>query len=348
MSNEERRYNDSIFWVEVDRIIPNPYQPRKTFDEDALAGLAESIRQYGLLQPVVVTRKETERDNGIYVEYELISGERRVRAAKMVGVRQLPAIIRTHEDTDREKLELAIIENLQREDINPVDRARAFQQLAEEFELQHKEIGKRIGKSRMYVSNTIRILKLSEEMLNALSAGDISEGHTRPLLMLADKPDEQQVLFKEIVDKHMTVRESERIARRIAVDKARKKDLSPELLSMEREMTERLGTRVTIERTEKGGKVHIDFFSDEDLDVLRQSIMAARERAASGGSASWVNKLGPQTTPVHARSTTPLNTDGSHADMGEPAREPIRAPENAPAQEPQPEDDLYSVRNFTV
>ncbi len=156
---------DSIFWVEVDRIKPNPYQPRKTFDEAALASLAESIRQYGVLQPLTVTRKEIERPGeGIYVEYELIAGERRLRAAKLAGISAVPVVIRSAEDSNRMKLELAIIENLQREDLNPLDRAKAFRQLASEFGLQHKEIGQRVGKSREYVSNTLRILALPEEM----------------------------------------------------------------------------------------------------------------------------------------------------------------------------------------
>src|SRR5580698_981754 len=133
MPNTNGRY-DSIFWVEVDRIKPNPFQPRKNFDEAALASLAESIRQYGVLQPLTVTRKEIERPGeGIFVEYELIAGERRLRAAKIAGIAAVPVVIRTNEDSDRMKLELAIIENLQREDLNAVDRAIAFQRLVAEF-----------------------------------------------------------------------------------------------------------------------------------------------------------------------------------------------------------------------
>src|SRR5580692_11140034 len=168
---------DSIFWVEVDRIKPNPFQPRKTFDEAALASLAESIRSYGVLQPLTVTRKEIEKpDEGIAVEYELIAGERRLRASKLAGLREVPVVIRTAEDSDRVKLEIAIIENLQREDLNAVDRALAFQRLASEFGLKHLDIGKRVGKSREYVSNTLRILSLPKEMQEALSVGEISEG----------------------------------------------------------------------------------------------------------------------------------------------------------------------------
>src|SRR6267154_869210 len=201
MSEPQRNIRDSIFWVEVDRIKPNPYQPRKVFDEMALASLAESIRQYGVLQPLTVTRKETMMpEEGIRVEYELIAGERRLRASKIAGIREVPVVIRSGEDNDRVKLELAIIENLQREDLNAVDRALAFQQLVNQFKLTHADVGKKVGKSREYVSNSLRILLLPQEMQDALKNGDISEGHTRPLLMLMDRDAEQKTLFKDIVE----------------------------------------------------------------------------------------------------------------------------------------------------
>lgn len=262
-------YNNSIFWVEVDRISPNPYQPRRDFDDQKIASLADSIRQYGVLQPLTVTRKEVQRqDGGISVEYELIAGERRLRAAKLAGVPQVPVTIRANEETDKMKLELAIIENLQREDLNPIDRAKAFKQLVDEFNLKHVDVAKKVGKSREYVSNTLRLLGLPDEMQRALAVGTISEGHARPLLMLTDRAEERDVLFKEITEKKLTVRESERIARRIAVDRARKQDLPPELIGMEKKLSEGLGTRVQIEQRAQGGKVHIDFFSEEDLQRL--------------------------------------------------------------------------------
>ena len=181
-------YNDSIFWIEVDKIKPNPFQPRKEFNEAALQDLADSIRQYGVLQPLVVTRKEIQKaDGGLASEYELIAGERRLRASKIAGLAQVPVLIREGQETDMMKLELAIIENLQREDLNPIDRARAFDRLANEFGFKHAQIGEKIGKSREYVSNSLRLLTLPQEMQDALAGGQISEGHTRPLLMLVDK-----------------------------------------------------------------------------------------------------------------------------------------------------------------
>lgn len=271
----------AIFWIEVEKIRPNPFQPRKEFDQDKLRTLADSIRQYGVLQPLVVTRKEVEReDGGIAVEYELVAGERRWRASQMAGVSQIPAVIRDREDSDKLKLEMAIIENLQREDLNPVDRARAFQQLTEQFSLKHHEIAKRVGKSREYVSNTIRIAGLPEDMLQALVEGKINEGHTRPLLMLNDRPEEQLTFFQEIMVKKLTVREAESIARRIAYNKVRKHEtmVDPQIIEIEQQLTEKLGTRVRVERKDIGGKVTIDFFSNDDLSNILELLAAQREQ----------------------------------------------------------------------
>ncbi len=269
-------YNDAIFWIEVDKIKPNPYQPRRDFDEVQLKSLSDSIRQYGVLQALVVTRKEFEKpDGGIGVEYELVAGERRLRASKMAGLVQVPVLIRTTEDTDLMKLELAIIENIQREDLSPVDRARAFERLTKEFNLTHAEVGKKVGKSREYVSNTLRILMLSPEILQALSEGKITEGHTRPLMMLIDRPQEQETLFKEIIFKKLNVREAESIARHIAVERARK-PVDHELIELESQFKEKLGTRVRIEKKAgadtEGGRITIDFFNKEDLKALLQKL----------------------------------------------------------------------------
>ncbi len=281
MQPQSQYFNNSIFWIEIEKIVPNPYQPRRDFDPVALKDLSESIRMYGLLQPIVVTRNEIiKEDGGLAVQYELISGERRLRASKLAGLTQLPVIIRSGDDDNRVKLELAIIENLQREDLNAVDRARAFQQLSEEFGLKHVQIAMKVGKSREYVTNTIRLLALPEHMLQALSERKISEGHTRPLLMLADKPEEQEVLFKEILIKKITVREAERIARNVAVDRARRKETlekDSEMTEIEGKLNEALGTRVMIERREVGGKIVIDFFNNEDLHHLLQ-ILEGQEK----------------------------------------------------------------------
>ena len=331
-------YSDSIFWVEVDRIKPNPFQPRRTFDEAALLSLAESIRSYGVLQPLTVTRKEIERpDLGISVEYELIAGERRLRAAKLAGVTTVPVVIRNGEDDDRMKLELAIIENLQREDLNTVDRAKAFQRLVNEFGLKHGEVGKRVGKSREYVSNTLRILLLPQEMQDALSIGEISEGHTRPLLMLMDRAQEQHALFTEIITRRLTVRDSEQVARRIATERARKPDLTPALLLLERELTERLGTRVRIEKKDQGGKVLIDFFSVDDLAHIRA--MLNNEPKKEG--------IPPEAADIPAPASISAEPTLSVSEETLPPEPAPEAPKNSDAAAGQG-NDLYSIRNFTV
>jgi len=265
---------DSIFWVELDKVVPNPYQPRREFDEQKLKELAESIRMYGVLQPLTVTRRERTRDDGTFFsEYELIAGERRLRASKLAGLSQVPVIIRQGEQTEQEKLELAIIENLQREDLNAVDRALAFQQLTEVFHLTHAQVAAKMGRSREYVSNTLRILALPEYMLSSLRRGEMSEGHSRALLMLVDRPEEQDVLYREILLKKISVRESERISRKIATDRVRKRswqDSDPGLIELERKLTETLGTRVQIKKTDFGGTLSIDYFDPTDLDKIFQ------------------------------------------------------------------------------
>ncbi len=263
---------DAIFWVEVEKIVPNPFQPRREFDEDKLKELSESIRMYGILQPLTVTRKEIQREDGaFFTQYELIAGERRLRASRLAGMEQVPVIIRQGENSEQEKLELAIIENLQREDLNAVDRALAFRQLADVFDLPHSAVAKKVGRSREYVSNSIRLLGLPDYMLTSLRTADISEGHARTLLMLNDKPEQQDVIFREILLKKLSVREVERIVRKIAADKVRKKNWANTdavLIEIEREFTDTLGTRVQILKTDFGGKLTIDYFSDEDLQKL--------------------------------------------------------------------------------
>ena len=344
---------DSIFWIETEKIKPNPYQPRHEFDSGALRDLAESIRMYGVLQPLVVTRKEVAKpDGGFAVEYELISGERRLRAAKLVGIPTLPVIIRTDADDARIKLELAIIENLQREDLNVVDRARGFDRLAKEFHLKHIEIAAKIGKSREYVSNTLRVLTLPEEMLAALGEGKISEGHTRPLLMLVDRKDEQMTLFKEILVKHITVRESELIARKIAVDRARKpeRQFNPEILEFEKKIGESLGTRVHVEHRQNGGKIMIDFFSEDDL----KNILAAMTNMKTGAEKGTVSGEASSDALVRSADSAPTTRA---PELASPSTEispaldsdiPMddRTAEQKKADEES--DDLYSVKNFSL
>lgn len=320
-------YSNSIFWVDTDKVKPNPYQPRRDFEEARLQDLADSIKQYGVLQPLIVSRTEVEKaGGGLMTEYELIAGERRLRAAKIAGVSQIPVIIREG-DTALMKLELAIIENLQREDLNAVDRARAFFRLANEFKFTHNEIAKKMGRSREYVSNSLRILSLPEEILNALSQGQITEGHTRPILMLADHPQEQLVLFKEIVYKKITVREAERLARKIAYDRVRKKEFmpDPEITELEEEFQEKLGTRVHIEKKELGGQIKIDYFSTEDLrEILDLINKSSVEKKPDEMLENHINK-----SEASAENTEILD---------DRSKEEIK----------QDDTDLYNISNFSV
>ena len=323
---EQSFQNNAVFWVETDKIKPNPFQPRREFDPEKLKDLSDSIRAYGVLQPLVVTRKETTKDDGgIAVEYELLSGERRLRASKLIGLPQVPVLIRAGENSDREKLEISIIENLQREDLNAVERARAFKRLAEDFGFKHHEIGARVGKSRVYVSNTMRILDLPDTILDALSAGVINEGHTRPLLMLIDRPDEQMVLFKEITVKKITVREAEEAARKVAVERARKREfpVDPELVAIEGKLRDSLGTRVHIEKRETGGKILIDFFSNEDLLGIISLLESKEKRSPS-------DMLDKQIARMKAQDASTATT------------------QTATTEEPTEDETLYSVRNFSV
>ncbi|MBI3634092.1 MAG: ParB/RepB/Spo0J family partition protein [Candidatus Yonathbacteria bacterium] len=331
-------YQNSIFWIEIEKIKPNPFQPRKEFDELKLRDLADSIKQYGVLQPLVVTRHEREKpEGGLVVEYELIAGERRLRASKMSGLTQVPVLIRISEkgaeEDDQTKLELAIIENLQREDLNAVDRARAFDRLSREFNFKHAQIAQKVGKSREYVSNTIRILALPEEILTALAERRINEGHTRPLLMLGDRKEEQTTLFKEILFKKLNVREAERIARKIAVNKVRKQErgFDPEILELEQELTESLGTRVQIEKKEVGGKIVIDFFSNDDVRNFAKRLHAEMKASQKSGVTSVLPVEGSQE----------VNTPAEPGDLEEAGANPL---EEVISED----EDLYNIRNFSL
>lgn len=335
-------YSNSIFFVDVDKIVPNPYQPRREFDEAPLRDLSESIRQYGVLQPLTVSRIErVKEDGGLAVEYELIAGERRLRASKLAGVPQVPVIIRTG-DNSMAKLELSIIENLQREDLNAVERARAFLRFVDEFKFNHTDIGRKVGKSREYVANTLRLLQLPEEMLNALSAGKISEGHTRPLMMLNDRPEQQQVLFKEILFKKISVREAERISRRIATDKVRKKEyiIDPEILEIEHKLQETLGTRVHVEKRDVGGSVTIDFFSNDDLRTIVELVDASKEKNVGLNMMARYEASQASTQPVE------ITPEASALNQEETKLSDDRTKEEIKDDYEDP--DLYNINNFSL
>ena len=284
-----------------------------------------------MLQPLVVTSKDREKeDGGLQTVYELIAGERRLRASKLIGLREVPVVIRAGEQTDRMKLELAIIENLQREDLNAIDRAKALAQLAESFGTSHAEIAAKIGRSREYVSNSIRLLQLPEAIQQAVVGRELTEGHARALLMLTDRPEERDTLFKEILLKKTSVRVVEQLARRIAQDKIRKHDKTEQMMELEKSLTETLGTRVLIENRPNGGRLLIEFFSPEDLSHIATMLAEKREQQMSPDALA---------TPISVE--TPFQPTASES------TQEVIASEIA-AAEASEEEDLYSVQNFTV
>ena len=280
MSNTSNFYQNSIFWVEVDKIKPNPFQPRREFDEDALRALADSIKQYGVLQALVVTRKEFEKDDGLGVEYELIAGERRLRASKIAGLSQVPVIIRTGEEDksadDLMKLELAIIENVQREDLNPIEKAKGFQELIKKFGLTHEQIAKTLGKDRSSITNYVRLLDLPQEIQDHVSRGTLSMGHSRALLSIQNE-ETQISLCDQIIKESLSVREAEDIV------SSEKKQLKPHKLSSTRAITPHIqdledrfrmffGTKVIIKERNGKGRITISFQSNEEFSRIANTM----------------------------------------------------------------------------
>ncbi|MBI3627742.1 MAG: ParB/RepB/Spo0J family partition protein [Candidatus Sungbacteria bacterium] len=278
----ERRAHESIFWIERVLIEPNPYQPRREFDPKALEDLAESLKTHGMLQPILVSRVEIETPRGWETRYQLIAGERRWRAAGLANMEQIPVIIKK-EPTNRMKLELALIENVQREDLNAIDRAKAFRQLIDDFKLMQREVAERIGKSREMVANSLRLLSLPPDMQEALSRGEIAEGHARAILMAGDNPELQRQLFNEIVTYKLNVREAENAARRISgktLTPRRRLGSSgdPETQDWQTRLQEMFGTKVQVQKVGDRGKIVIEFYSDEELRGIIDKVL--RDRGA--------------------------------------------------------------------
>lgn len=249
--------------ISIDKIIPNRYQPRKTFNEDSLRDLAQSIKQHGLTQPVVVVY-----DAGLD-KYELVVGERRFRASEIAGFKEIDCIV--HSKLDEKQLcALALIENIQREDLNPIETAQGYKNLMQKFLVSQVELAEYCGKSKAAVSNSLRLLNLSQEIQNALQDGTISEGHGRALLMIGDES-KRAVLFKKIIGSKMSVRQAETAARNILEGKAapQKAAKDPNTVAFEQSLQEHLGTKVEVKENGKGkGTLTLHFNSYEELNVL--------------------------------------------------------------------------------
>ncbi len=257
--------------VSIEAIVSNPMQPRSVFDEDALQDLAASIRQMGLIQPLIVQRIEGD-DPAQPPRYQLITGERRWRAAQLAGLRHVDVVVK--EATPQEMLELALVENIQRADLNPLEEAHAYAQLADEFGLTQEQIAARVGRSRVSVTNTMRLLRLPKDIHTMLLTEKLSEGHARALLML-ETEEEQISIGQQVAKKGLSVRQTEELVRRRqrAAREATKKSRSPETEALEREFREALGTKVELFRSRKGGRLVIHFYSEEELEALYERLV---------------------------------------------------------------------------
>lgn len=275
-----------ILEIEISKIKPNPHQPRKNFDPQKLRELAASIKFHGFLQPLVVNKVQLFSSNDIDKagknEYELIVGQRRLEAAKILGLKKVPVIIR--EPKEQEKLELALIENIQRKDLNSIERARAYQKLQERFNLTQAEIAKRIGKARATITNSLRLLTLPEEIKRALAEERINEGQAKIILSLK-KPEEQINLFRKIIQTGISVRDTERKAKDLSLSRVTAKDSVAEtsekdysLQEKEAQLREVLGTKVEIQRQGERGEIVIGFYSEEELEeIIRKIVKLGRE-----------------------------------------------------------------------
>ena len=265
--NEKSPVNETM--IKTSLIEPNREQPRKDFDEDALLELADSIKQFGVLQPLLVQKKKD--------YYEIIAGERRWRAAKLAGVKELPVLVKEY--TDQEILEISLIENIQREDLNPIEEALAYKRLLEEFKLKQDEIAERVSKSRTAVTNSMRLLKLNEKVQQMVIDDMISTGHARALLAIDDQ-EQQYVLANKIFDEKLSVRETEKLIKEFKTpkkdDAKKEKDKNAFIYNnLEEKMKSIMGTKVNVAAKSNGkGKIEIEYYSEEDLERIFDLIMS--------------------------------------------------------------------------
>jgi ParB family transcriptional regulator, chromosome partitioning protein len=252
---------DGVLQVSPDQIEANPFQPRKSFSETDINELADSIRTYGIIQPLIVTRQGG--------RFELIAGERRLRAAKIAGLKTVPVVVRDYDQ--QRKLEVALVENLQREDLNPMDKAAAYRQLMDDFNLSLEDAAKKVGKSRPQVSNTLRLLSLPAEIRAALAGGKLSEAHAIYLLGL-DSEIKQLNVFRKIIQNEWTVRETSRQVRKIGGTKESRIKNDPADAAREAAFRSFFGAKTEIKRANRGGKIIIDFYSDDDLTEMTRKI----------------------------------------------------------------------------
>ncbi len=248
--------------LKINEVEPNKKQPRKSFNEEALQELSDSIKQHGIVQPLVVAKQKD--------YYEIIAGERRWRAAKIAGLKEVPVVIKDY--SPQEIMEVALIENIQREDLNPVEEAKAYQNLIKEYNLKQEEVAERVSKSRSAITNSLRLLKLNDQVLDLLIDESISSGHARAMLAL-EEPDQQLAVAEKIMKEHLSVRETEKLVKSInqPTKKTSKKALKNDFVykDMEEQLKQKIGTKVKINRkSENKGKIEIEYYSQDDLEKI--------------------------------------------------------------------------------
>lgn len=245
--------------VRISQVEPNREQPRKMFDEDALIELSESIKQYGVLQPLLVQKKDN--------YYEIIAGERRWRAAKLAGVKEIPVIIKDY--SDQEVMEIALIENIQREDLNPIEEAQAYQRLIKDYKLKQDEVAEKVSKSRAAITNSLRLLKLDKRVQEMVMEGKISNGHARAIISIEDG-DKQYMVAMRIFDEKLSVREVEKLMKQLDKPKKEKKIPANDFVyrDLEDKMTKIMGTQVVIKNKDTKGKIEINYYSQDELERI--------------------------------------------------------------------------------
>ena len=264
-----KKAEESVFYIEINKIKPNPQQPRRDFDQDGLKELAQSIKKYGILQPLLVTKVEKQSNRGMEIEYNLLAGERRWRAARLLGMPHVPVIIKESLDEDRMKLEVALIENIQREDLNPMEEAMAYERFSKEFGLSQKDIAQKVSKSREVVANSIRLLDLPSDMKESLRAGKLNRSQARALLAFKDL-EKQKEVYKYMLSGLVSVRDAEKEAREV---KNKPNGNGNKFQDLEKNLAQTIGAPVLIRSSSNGGKIMIRFANLEDLNSIAKKIL---------------------------------------------------------------------------
>ncbi|MEK7583483.1 MAG: ParB/RepB/Spo0J family partition protein [Patescibacteria group bacterium] len=263
---------DNVYNVEIHKIRPNANQPRREFDQGALQELAGSIKKYGILQPIVVSKVAQETDRGLDVDYEIIAGERRWRAAKIAGLPHIPVIVRDDLDESRMRLEVALVENLQRKDLNVLEEAEAYARLASDFDLTQQQIAEKVGKSREVVANAVRLINLPANIKEAIRSGKIERTQARALLAFKEA-DKQQDMFKQILAGKADMRNLEETARMIHGGRGLNNALNPKFVQLQDNLAKTLGTFVAIRSRDNGGRIEIKFATLEELNKIAKAIL---------------------------------------------------------------------------